>query len=66
MNNLIKELVDFTKSWKRKKKKGKKEADEEDDEEDESVEFMESSVEELKRITTRQSQREAAAKKTSK
>jgi hypothetical protein len=34
MDNLIEELHDFTKSWKRKKKKGKKTLDEFEDEEE--------------------------------
>ena len=66
MNTLIKELGNFTKSWKRKKKKGKKEVESEEDEEEQSVDLVESSVEELKRITTRQSHKEEAGKKVPK
>lgn len=43
MNTLIKELGDFTKTWKRKKKKGKKEVDAFEDGDDDSIDLPEES-----------------------
>lgn len=44
MNSLIKQLGDFTKTWKRKKKKGKKETLTFEEGEDDSLDLMESSM----------------------